>query len=232
MDAKAYDQWYSTNRGHWIGSCELELLIAGLGLQPGESVLDVGCGTGYFTRALGRIHDGKITGVDIDAQRIEYAQKQDPGRARYQLGDATALAFPDAAFDVVISMTALCFIEHEAQAVREMVRVARRRVAVGLLNRTSLLYLQKGLCGGRGGYRGAKWHTACGVSSLFCGLPVGSTNVRTALFLTTPGKIARALESTLPGSLPLGAFLLVTADILNGCDSDDPNRLGAADWNR
>lgn len=41
MDAKAYDAWYETPRGRWIGSRELERVLDMLAPRPGESLLVV-----------------------------------------------------------------------------------------------------------------------------------------------------------------------------------------------
>lgn len=85
-------------------------------------------------------------------------------------GDARALPFPDQAFDLSISVTALCFIHEQRQALAEILRVTRRRIAIGLINRYSLLYLHKGRGDGRGAHQGAHWHTVAEVRALFTGI--------------------------------------------------------------
>ena len=70
MDAETYDQWYETSRGRWIGRTEADLCRAALEPRPRESLLDVGCGTGYFTRALAGSIDGRVMGVDLDEESV------------------------------------------------------------------------------------------------------------------------------------------------------------------
>jgi SAM-dependent methyltransferase len=127
-------------------------------------------------------------------------------------GDARDLPFADASFDHVLSIAALCFVDDERQAVAEAVRVARRRFAIGWLNRTSLLYWQKGRGGGSGAYRGARWHTAGEVRALFSGLPVRKLELRSAIFLPSATRWARRLEQGMPGALPWGGLLLATGE--------------------
>jgi 2-polyprenyl-3-methyl-5-hydroxy-6-metoxy-1,4-benzoquinol methylase len=50
MTAAEYDAWYRTPRGEWIGETEYRLLGKLLAARPHETLIDVGCGTGYFTR--------------------------------------------------------------------------------------------------------------------------------------------------------------------------------------
>jgi SAM-dependent methyltransferase len=210
MDAAAYDRWYETPRGRWIGEREAGLLRAALRAGPGDSVLDVGCGTGYFSRALSGAAL-RVTGVDLAPAWVAYAARRDPGGARYAVADARRLPFPDAGFDHAISVTALCFVAEERAAVAELVRVARRRVAVGLLNRRSLLWRREGLGGGSGGYRGARWHTAREARGLFQGLPVEEIEIRSAIQLPGGGWWSRIVERLVSRRLPFGAFLLATA---------------------
>jgi SAM-dependent methyltransferase len=212
MDAQSYDQWYQTPRGRWIGQVEADMIHSALAPRAGESLLDVGCGTGFFTRALGRFISGSIVGVDNDADRAAFARTHDPGRATYAVADACALPYADAAFDLVISIAAICFAGDESAALREIVRVARRRVAIGLLNRTSVLWWAKGRGGGTGAYRGARWHTVGDARSRLAGLPVRDVRVWTGIHLPRGGAIARSVEHILPRWLPTGGFMLVVGD--------------------
>jgi len=112
----------------------------------------------------------------------------------------------------VLSIAALCFVDDERQAVAEAVRVARHRFAIGWLNRSSLLYWQKGRGGGSGAYCGARWHTAGEVRALFSGLPVRKLKLRSAIFLPSATRTARCLERAIPGALPWGGLLLATGE--------------------
>lgn len=215
MDPKTYDDWYETPRGRWIGGRELELIEEMLAPQPGESLLDVGCGTGYFTRGLAKQLDGSVSGIDINPAWLAHARQSDDNGIDWMVGDARALPLSDDSVDLAISITSLCFIDDECQVVREMLRVARRRTALGLLNRRSLLWWQKGRNGGSGAYQGAHWHTPREALGLFHGLSVTHVEMRTAIWLPGGGWLARHTEPCWPSWLHGGAFLLVVADLLD-----------------
>jgi len=69
------------------------------------SILEVGCGPGALAGALRRWYPmAAITGLDRDSAFIRFAGAQEPG-ITFVEGDATALPFPDASFDVCISYT-------------------------------------------------------------------------------------------------------------------------------
>lgn len=211
MTPADYEAWYDTPRGRWIGETEFRLLRRLAALQSEESVLDVGCGTGWFTRRLAASNGWNVTGLDNDAGRLAYARAHGHNE-RYLEGDARALPFAEAEVDVVISVAALCFIDDWRLALGEMVRVARRRVVVGLLNRHSLLWREKGREGGSGGYRGAHWHAADEVRAALAALPLAHVRLRTAVFLPGATPLARAAEHGLPGRLPWGGLLVAAAD--------------------
>jgi ubiquinone/menaquinone biosynthesis C-methylase UbiE len=210
MNPAGYDAWYDTPRGRWIGETEYRLAARALAGRAGDSLLDVGCGTGWFTRRAAA--DGfRATGLDPDAAGLAFARRRG-GADGWVRGDARALPFGDAAFDHVLSIAALCFIDDERRAVAECVRVAQHRIAVGWLNRASPLYRQKGTQGGSGAYRGARWHTAREIRALFAGLPVRRLRLRSAVFLPSASAFARGVEHVVPARLPLGALILAVAD--------------------
>jgi SAM-dependent methyltransferase len=208
MDPAAYDAWYDTPRGHWIGETEFRLAARLLAAHPGESLLDVGCGTGWFSRRFAE--DGlQVTGLDSDPEWLDYARARGDPAIHWLEGDAQALPLADSSFDHVVSIAALCFMADEQKAVAEIVRVARRSFVIGWLNRASLLYWQKGRHGGSGAYRGARWHTAQEVLALFAGTSTRNLTIRSAIFLPSATRWAALLEQGLPNALNWGGMLLL-----------------------
>lgn len=96
------------------------------GIQPGQRVLDVACGTGVLTRAIAeRIGPtGSATGVDINEGMLAVAQRIAPAIA-WKQAPAEMLPFDDNSFDAVVSQFGLMFFTDRLAALREMVRVTR-----------------------------------------------------------------------------------------------------------
>ena len=212
MTPEQYDHWYATGRGRWIGETEFRLLSSELDCQPGDKVLDVGCGTGWFTRRIADLSQSpSVTGVDIDDENLTYARAQD-SKTCYLSGNAVQLSFSDNSFNRVMSVTALCFVPEWPNALEEIVRVTCGRFVVGLLNRRSLLWRHKGRGNNQGAYQGAHWHTRRELREALDSLPVRNVHFRTAIWLPSGGIIARTFEACLPHCLPLGGFLLIAGD--------------------
>ena len=208
MTPADYDAWYDSPRGRWVGETEFRLIRRRLGLLPSETLLDVGCGSGWFTRRFAAENGWNVTGLDRDPAMLDFARAH--GRnERYLEGDARALPFADASFDRVIAIASLCFVADERRALAEIVRVARRGFAVGWLNRHSLWYRRHA---GRSAYRGVAWHTAEEVRAMFADLPVARLRLSSAVFLPGGGPFARLVEHLAPAQASLGALLLETGE--------------------
>lgn len=214
---ETYEQWYDSEHGQWVSAVEFGILESLLRAERGASLLDIGCGTGHFTRLFAEGRDGLVIGLDPDRQWLRHAREHATYGEEYVAGRAESLPFPDRCFDFTVSVTALCFIRNQAQALREQIRVTRQRFVLGLLNRHSLLYLEKGSGGGRGGYRGAHWHTAKEIRTLFAGLPVSNLSLSSALALPQLGSIGRTVERHWPQRMLLGGFLVVAGDTIAPC---------------
>lgn len=212
MNPADYDAWYGTPRGRWIGETEFTLIRKMLDPQRGENLLDVGCGTGWFTRKMAALPGLKTTGIDVNAEWLDYARKHDVV-STYLTADACALPFADKQFDRVLSVAALCFIPDWKLALAEIVRVTRKRFAIGLLNRSSLLWREKGRNGGIGAYQGAHWHTVAEIRRALDGLPLKNIQICTAIFMPSGSRTAVIAERTLPSVFPFGGFLLVKGEV-------------------
>ena len=182
-----------------------------LALPAEGRVLDVGCGTGWFTRQLAALQGLQVTGIDLDADSLAFARNCD-ARSTYLLADALTLPFADNSFDQVLSVTALCFTADWYRAVSEIVRVTRRRFAIGMLNRHSLLWREKGRHGGSGAYRGALWLSPEEFGDSLKGLPISNPRMRSAIYLPSGSITARTVERLLPGSVPWGGFMVLSGD--------------------
>lgn len=102
------------------------------GVAAGMRVLDVACGPGILTRAAQiRVGpDGAAHGIDAAPEMVALAEREAARRgvaARFQLGLAEALPFPDASFDVALCRLAIHHLpgELKARAFAEMRRVLR-----------------------------------------------------------------------------------------------------------
>jgi ubiquinone/menaquinone biosynthesis C-methylase UbiE len=97
----------------------LEAALDGLDAPP-QRVLDVGTGTGKAARVLARrFPAAEVVGVDLSPAMIERATELVPRelatRVRYEVADASALAFEDGSFDLVVLLNMIPFFEEVAR---------------------------------------------------------------------------------------------------------------------
>jgi ubiquinone/menaquinone biosynthesis C-methylase UbiE len=137
--SEKYDQWFTTPIGLLVKKYESELLLSLLRPRSEELVLDAGCGTGIFT--LDILACGtRVIGVDLSLPMLLRALEKTKGYAfKGVFADMTRLPFLENAFDRVVSVTALEFIEDGKGAVGELFRVAKKGglIVVATLNSLS-----------------------------------------------------------------------------------------------
>ena len=98
-------------------------------LRPGMTVLELGCGTGYFTQEFA--HSGAdIVAIDVSPELLEVARAgYCAPNVHYEIQNACALSYPDDIFDSVIGSSVLHHLEI-AKALREIYRVLKPRGAI------------------------------------------------------------------------------------------------------
>jgi SAM-dependent methyltransferase len=112
-EAGGPDHWFEPLADHLGGAYlrysftkgtenEVAFLVGQLGLEPGQRVLDVGCGPGRHAHALAR-RGIEVLGVDISQRFVDLATASAPALASFRRLDARALPF-DAEFDAAISL--------------------------------------------------------------------------------------------------------------------------------
>jgi len=204
MEPAEYEAWYQTARGKWIADIEWKSLLDLMQPKADTTLLDVGCGTGYFSRRFAAIGIN-VTGLDPNQAVLAFARQQNEG-INYLQANALALPFPDDSFDYVSAITSLCFVEPPGQALQEMWRVAKQGLLLGVLNKHSLLYWQKRHSKS---YAGARWDQIKLVKRWAEALdPEPSRiSVSNGVLVAGHGKFSRLAEMTLRKWLPFGAFI-------------------------
>jgi ubiquinone/menaquinone biosynthesis C-methylase UbiE len=140
-----YEAWYETTDRR-ADRLEKVLLKQLLGRFPQAStVLEVGCGTGHFTRWFA-VQGLQAIGLDLSRPMLAEAVRL--GSPLCVHGDALALPFSTGVFDLVTLVTTLEFLPDPVQPLAEALRVARQGLVLGVLNRQSPLGWQSKREGG------------------------------------------------------------------------------------
>ncbi|MDI7261797.1 MAG: class I SAM-dependent methyltransferase [Thermodesulfobacteriota bacterium] len=215
--AQVYDGWYETKKGAMADILEKELISRIGELRPGEKILDIGCGTGnhiqyFLERGM------KTIGVDISLPMLRVAQNKVRERSGLCLGKAEALPFKANCFDCVSLITTLEFVEDPLKTLQEAVRVSRKEIILGILNKYSLTALGRRIKGmfRPSIYNKARFYSIWELKKLVTQV-IRGFSIKWGSVLTLPlnlqqgfGSIERILSFR---KNPFGAFLVVGISI-------------------
>lgn len=210
-DAIHYDKRMHDSRNRFAVELENRLMLDVLSPLRGQSVLDIGCGTGsglqlFLDRGL------KVTGIDPSPYMLDIAQKNIGNRADLHRGFAEDLPFDDNSFTYACLITTLEFVEDPRKAVEEACRVAKDKIFIGVLNRYAIKGIQRRIKGvfTRSIYNHAHffsiWELKGIIRSILGDVPVSWKTV--CQFSTSPGWITGRIEQfPLIQKCPFGAFI-------------------------
>jgi ubiquinone/menaquinone biosynthesis C-methylase UbiE len=129
-DAEANFRWLDQADGHPLIRSLKHRLIAVCPVQPGDQVLDVGCGLGREAGRLAALAgpQGRVFGVDSNPAMIAEATRRAADHdlpVTFAVGDAQQLTFADDTFDLCRTERVLRYVERADAAIAEMARVTK-----------------------------------------------------------------------------------------------------------
>ncbi len=107
---------------------ELELMRRWLGVGPGESIVDLGCGRGGLGLWLARATGASLVGIDIVPEATEEAARKAQAfgpavSARFQVGDFRHTGLPGSVFAGAVSVDSVWMVLDKVAAIREVQRL-------------------------------------------------------------------------------------------------------------
>jgi len=99
-------------------------------IQPGERVLDAGCGVGGSSLWLAAECSARVVGITLATRQVAMARSHAArrgltDRVHFEVADFTATPFPDASFDIVWAVESLCHAPRKAAFYQEAARLLR-----------------------------------------------------------------------------------------------------------
>lgn len=102
-----------------------------LPISAQDRVLDLGCGPGENTALIAALSGAKVEGLDLDSERIQFAQHSHPAITFHQ-ANAEDLAFGDRAFNVVTMMLSIQRFVHRSSVLHQVWRVLASGGRIGI----------------------------------------------------------------------------------------------------
>lgn len=209
-EALAYEKWLEKPETQKALGLELQLFREMLRPAAGDSLLDIGCGTGACMEAFLEL-GLEVTGLDASTYVLDIALKKTGNRVDFYRGFAEDLPFDDNSFNHACLFTTLEFVEDPGKALAEAFRVAKDRVFIGVLNRYALKGVERRVKGifNASIYNHARFFSVWELKHLtFTLLGQVPVSWRTVCQLPSPsGRLAASLDqSKWLQRCPFGAF--------------------------
>jgi len=214
-DLERYERWLATPSGAYAFARECRLIEKQTAAWPrrGRTLLEIGCGPGMFLEFFHRA-GFDVTGCDASPVMVAAARHRLGPKVECGVANALHLPHDPDSFDYVALLTVLEYLDDPELALREAVRVARRGIIVGYVNRFSLYRLTARRLGL---LAKARWYSPWGMRRMLR-RALGQAPLRQASVLPFPvcawrdgpplwglGKVV------LP--LPVGAYCVCAADL-------------------
>ena len=210
-DAIYYEERMHDSRNRFAVELEERLMLDALRPERGESIIDIGCGTGrgllpFLDRGL------RVTGIDASPYMLDIASKKVGNRADIRRAFAEDLPFDDNSFNYACLITTLEFVEDPKKAIEEACRVTKDKLFLGVLNRYAIKGVQRRIKGvfTQTIYNHAHffsiWELKDIIRSLLGDVPVTWKTI--CQFSASPGRITGRIEQySLVQKCPFGAFI-------------------------
>jgi len=122
--AKNYDRYYQTGIGKFVDRVEKALIRKYLNQIFSCEMLELGCGTGHWTRFF--CEEGfQVTAIDESGAMLEQARMKNIPNADFLKADAASLPFEDQRFSVISSVTMFEFVENVDRILDEIDRLLK-----------------------------------------------------------------------------------------------------------
>jgi 2-polyprenyl-3-methyl-5-hydroxy-6-metoxy-1,4-benzoquinol methylase len=224
-----YRPWRASPLGATTEALEQALVLRLAGPLVGKRVLDVGCGDGAYALAAAR-QGAQVVGVDGSRTMLTAARARanEAGlNVEFEQADVMALPFEDGRFDLVLTVTVLCFLPDPAAALREIARVLAPggRLVLSELGRWNAWAAWRRLRAWAGSplWRAATFHSAADLRALVSEAGLGIERVNGAVFyppLAGAARLLARIDPWLGRRTTLGAAFIAVAAVKPRTGSD------------
>lgn len=123
----------------YVTLTDLRAIVRDLGVGPGQSIVDLGCGQGGPSLWITRETGAALVGVDLSSVGITRAEARAAelglgDRAHFQVGDITTTGLPEASFDGAMSVDVLWAVPDKLAALKEAARILKPGARLAFTN--------------------------------------------------------------------------------------------------